>query len=112
MIFCASISVARIIPWIANDHAGRTAAIVASCQSRPFVTFSLQQAVMLSCTAETSPIQTFSFLVIYNSAGDKLRNISRSIVLAILISGPNAFAAEPTEELSWSSVNWKVPACN
>jgi hypothetical protein len=67
---------------------------------------------MLSCTAETSPIQTFSFLVIYNSAGDKLRNISRSIVLAILISGPNAFAAEPTEELSWSSVNWKVPACN
>ena len=104
MIFCASISVARIIPWIANDHAGRTAAIVASCQSRPFVTFSLQQAVTLSCTAEISPIQTFSFHVIYNTAGDKLRNISRSIVLAILISGPNAFAAEPTKELSWSSV--------
>lgn len=34
-----------------------------------------------------------------------MRNISRSIALAILLSGLNAFAADSTKELSWSSVH-------
>ncbi|MCS0630282.1 hypothetical protein NX786_13140 [Telluria mixta] len=34
-----------------------------------------------------------------------MRNISRSIVLAILIPGLNASAADATKELSWSSVH-------
>ena len=34
-----------------------------------------------------------------------MRNFSRSIALAILLSGPNAFAADPAKELSWSSVH-------
>jgi hypothetical protein len=34
-----------------------------------------------------------------------LRNFSRSIALAILLSGPNAFAADPAKELPWSSVH-------
>ena len=33
-----------------------------------------------------------------------MRNIVRSIFLAILVSGPNAYAADSTKELSWSSV--------
>jgi hypothetical protein len=35
----------------------------------------------------------------------KLPNIGRSIALAILMSGLNAFAADSTKELSWSSVH-------
>lgn len=34
-----------------------------------------------------------------------MRKISRSIVLAMLMSGLNAVAADLTKELSWSSVN-------
>ena len=33
-----------------------------------------------------------------------MRNFRRSIVLAILLSGLNAYAADSTKELSWSSV--------
>jgi hypothetical protein len=50
---------------------------------------------MLGCSAGTGQIQT----------GDTLRNLSRSILLAILIAGPNAFAADVTKELPWSSVD-------
>jgi hypothetical protein len=60
---------------------------------------------MLSCAAEMSQIQTSSYLVIYKTSGAKLRNIRRFIALAILISGLNAFAADSTKELSWSSVH-------
>lgn len=34
-----------------------------------------------------------------------MRNISRSIVLAIVMPGLNALAADSTKELSWTSVN-------
>jgi hypothetical protein len=68
------------------------------------VTFSVQQTAKLNCAAEISQIQTSSYLVIYKISGAKLRNISRSIVLAVLLSGLNAFAADSTKELSWSSV--------
>lgn len=33
-----------------------------------------------------------------------MRIFNRSIALAILLSGPNAFAADPAKELPWSSV--------
>jgi hypothetical protein len=60
---------------------------------------------MLSCTAEISHVQTFSYPVIYTTSGAKLRNISRSIALVVLLSGQNASAADSTKELSWSSVH-------
>jgi hypothetical protein len=41
---------------------------------------------------------------LYKTAGAKMRKISPSIVLAILMSGLNAVAADSTKELSWSSV--------
>ena len=50
---------------------------------------------MLGCPAGIGHIQT----------GASLRNISRSILLALLVSGPNAFAADVTKELSWSLVD-------
>jgi hypothetical protein len=34
-----------------------------------------------------------------------LRNVIRAIFLAILVSGPSAYAADSTKELDWSSVN-------
>jgi hypothetical protein len=34
-----------------------------------------------------------------------LRNVIRAIFLAILVSGPGAYAADSTKELDWSSVN-------
>ena len=60
---------------------------------------------MLSCAAEISQVQTFSYPVIYTTPGATLRNISRPIALVVLLSGLNAFAADSTKELSWSSVH-------
>jgi hypothetical protein len=60
---------------------------------------------MLSCAVGISQIQRSFYLVIHKNSGAKLLNISRSIALAILLSGLNAFAADSTKELSWSSVH-------
>jgi hypothetical protein len=50
-------------------------------------------------------VRKLAHLLMWSTLGVKLRNVRRFIVLAMLVPGPVAFAADAVKELSWSSVH-------